>query len=296
MKKNSLKNNLSVFTVSVWVVICLWAVIFLFMLGWGIVQSFKDVAGFWFDPVGFPKKEYGGWKFSNYTMLWQKFRVKTSAGWVYLPEMLMNTLIYCIFYGFLSLIGPIVTSYIYTKYSKRVKWAKIVWVLVLINMYVPLSASLSASIELSMRLGYYNNIWLFAICSLYGFGGCFLIYYAVWKGLSWDYAEAAFIDGAGHFRVFISIMLPMTGTVFGVLFITAVIGNWSDYTTPMIYLPSYPTLALGVFRLQTSVEPGMTGVPVKLAGLLVCALPMFILFMAFREKIMTSLTIGGLKG
>ena len=99
MKKNSLKNNLSVFTVSVWVVICLWAVIFLFMLGWGIVQSFKDVAGFWFDPVGFPKKEYGGWKFSNYTMLWQKFRVKTSAGWVYLPEMLMNTLIYCIFYG-----------------------------------------------------------------------------------------------------------------------------------------------------------------------------------------------------
>ena len=123
-----------------------------------------------------------------------------------------------------------------------------------------------------------------------------MIYYAIWKGLSWEYAEAAFIDGASDFSVFIKIMFPMTTTVFGVLFVTQVITLWSDYQTPMVFLPSFPTLAYGVYTFQSNVESGASAVPIKIASLIAVAIPMFALFMAFKNKMMGSLTLGGLKG
>ena len=187
------------------------------------------------------------------------------------------------------------TSYVYTKYAKRVRWAKIAWLLTLISIYVPISASLAASMTLAMKLGIYDNIFLFSLASFGGFGSNFLIYYAIWKGLSWDYAEAAFMDGAGHFTVLIKIMFPMTVTIFGVLFLTNVIALWADYQTPMVFLPSYPTLAYGVFSFQNSVEAGAS-VPIKIASLIAVATPMFVLFMIFKDKMMGSLTMGGLKG
>ena len=148
---------------------------------------------------------------------------------------------------------------------------------------------------LAMKLGIYDNIFLFSLASFGGFGSNFLIYYAIWKGLSWDYAEAAFMDGAGHFTVLIKIMFPMTVTIFGVLFLTNVIALWADYQTPMVFLPSYPTLAYGVFSFQNSVEAGAS-VPIKIASLIAVATPMFVLFMIFKDKMMGSLTMGGLKG
>ena len=88
----------------------------------------------------------------------------------------------------------------------------------------------------------------------------------------------------------------MTITVFGVLFLTQVIALWANYSTPMLFLPSYPTLAYGVFAFQQTNESGASMVPIKLAALIAVALPIFTLFMIFKEKMMGSLTMGGLKG
>ena len=103
------------------------------------------------------------------------------------------------------------------------------------------------------------------------------------------------MDGAGHLTVLLKIMFPMTVTIFGVLFLTNIITLWADYQTPMVFLPSHPTLAYGVFSFQNSVEAG-SSVPIKIASLIAVAIPMFVLFMIFKEKMMGSLTMGGLKG
>ena len=107
-----------------------------------------------------------------------------------------------------------------------------------------------------------------------------------------SYAEAAFVDGASHFTVFRKIMLPMTRGTFGALFITAFITQWTDYMTPMIYLPTHPTIAQAAWGLQFS----NTSVPYLLAGLFILALPVLILFCCFHKKLMGSMTMGGLKG
>lgn len=290
------KRMRAVFPICIQSLLVLWSAIFLFLLGWGVIQSLKDPVGFYMNPMSLPMEEYGGIKFGNYKMAFEKMRIRTAGKWVLFPEMLFNSLVYCIGYSFVGLVSPMLCSYIYAKYSKKVPWVKVVWILLLVNMYVPLSASLAASLNLVMSLGLYDKIWLFWLSSCNGFGGSFLIYYATWKSVSWEYAEAALIDGASDWTVLWRVMFPMTRTVFLVLYLTAIIAHWVDYTTPMVYLPSTPTLAYGVFAFQSNTESGASSMPIKLASLIAVAIPMFTLFLIFRDKMMGSLTVGGLKG
>lgn len=289
------KRNKSFFAISVWTVVLIWCILFFVLLGWGILSSVKDLGFYWMDRVGIPTRAQD-WAFDNYTIAFKSMKIKTSDGWVFFPEMLFNSLVYITLYGVLNVVSPMLCSYVYAKYGKRVKWVKLLWGIVLVNLYVPLSSSLAASLNFAMQLGIYDNLFLFSTSALNGFGGNFLIYYAIWKGVSWEFAEAAFIDGASDFKVLIKIMFPMTITVFGVLFLTQVIALWANYATPMLFLPSYPTLAYGVFAFQQTNESGASMVPIKLAALIAVALPIFTLFMIFKEKMMGSLTMGGLKG
>ena len=292
------KREHAFFPITMWILTFLWCFILIVVLFWGIIQSLKTDFNFWFDSVGFPAAEYGGWSFENYTKVFTQVKIPDTKGnLVYFPEMIFNSLYYCLVNGFFSVLAPMICSYVYAKYSRRVPWTRILWIILLINLYVPLSASLAASLEFSMIFGFYDNLYLYSITSLTGFNSAFLIYYATWKGVSWEYAEAGYMDGASDFRIFFEIMFPMTVTVFGVLYVSDIIAFWANYTTPMIYLPSYPTVAYGVYYFTTFPgEEDAGNIPVQLAALFASATPMLALFIAFKDKMMGSLTMGGLKG
>lgn len=291
------KRNRQFFPLFITIFLTVWCVVFLCFFAWGLMTAFKSSDNYIVDSLGFPKKEEGGWQISNFIIAFQKMGKGLVSGRdVPIYELIWNTLFYCLVYGFCGVLFPMITSYVYAKYGKRVRWTKFIWVIVLFNMYVPISASLATVLLMTMRMGIYDNIYLFVVTSMSGFGGCFLIYYATWKGLSWEYAEAAFIDGASHFQVFVKIMFPMTMTIFTVLYTTQVIGLWHQYETILVYLPSYPTLAAGIFQFAHKKGMGYSAPPIKMASLVSLAVPMMIVFVLMKDKMMGSLTIGGLKG
>lgn len=299
LTKAKRQRNLQAFPLVVTVLLIIWCVIFVLFLSWGVMTAFKDAQNYIDDSVGLPSAEYGGWHIENFTTVFQKMGalLGSERGYdVTIFELIYNTVFYCVVYGVVMVIFPMTTSYIYAKYSKRVRWTKFIWGVVLFNMYVPISASLATFMLLTMRLGIYNNIYLFVVTSMGGFGGCFLIYYATWKGLSWEYAEAAFIDGAGHFQVYLKIMFPMTLTIFTVLCTTDIISLWQQYESLLLYLPDYPTLAVGVFKFTQAKGRGYSDPPIKMASLISLAIPMTIVFICMKDKMMGSLTLGGLKG
>ena len=119
--------------------------------------------------------------------------------------------------------------------------------------------------------------------------------YSFFKTLSWTYAEAAFIDGASHLRVFLRVMLPMSLPVMGSLFLVATIGAWNNYMEPILFLQSYPTLTSGlyIFQLETSRN---VDYPVLFAGLIVSVVPVILMFVFFQNTIMESMSVGGIKG
>ena len=286
-----------IFPVVSYTVVCLWCLFFVLMIFWAVINSFKSYLNFYQDPLWFPKTGTGfGWNFSNYAKAFNALQVTRNSEIIRAPRMLLNSLIYAGGSGILSVITACLASYILAKYS-YLKWVRSLWILVLITNYLPIGASLSANIKMLTDLGLYDSMLGIMFWQCGAFGYIFLIYYATWKSVSWSYAEAAFIDGAGHFRTMLLIMWPMTRTIFGVLFIQQFISLWNDYMTPIIYLPSYPNLSYGAYQFQfTAANPDVATVPIQIAGLLLLAIPIFVLFLIFRNKIMGSLTLGGLKG
>lgn len=296
-KRRKLRIKGNIFPTVAWIAVALWCLIFLGLLFWAFINSLKTYINFYEDPLFFPKGGEGyGWKFSNYAAAFSALKIFREGREIMAPEMLLNSLLYAGGSGVVSVITACLASYILAKYS-YLKWVRGLWVIVLITNYLPISSSLAANIKLLTDLGLYDSLLGVIFWQCGAFGYIFLIYYATWKSVSWSYAEAAFIDGAGHFRTMLLIMWPMTRTIFSVLFIQQFITLWNDYMTPIIYLPSYPNLSYGAYQFQFSVaDVNIATPPIQIAGLLMLALPVFILFLIFRNKLMGSLTLGGLKG
>ena len=124
----------------------------------------------------------------------------------------------------------------------------------------------------------------------------FLIFYAAFKSMDFGYAEAAFIDGAGWFTVFFQIYLPLVSTTIGSVALLQFISYWNAYETPMIFIPDIPTLAIGLYMFKWTAPPGFKGMPYQITACFLLMLPVVILFIIFRDKLMGNLTMGGLKG
>ena len=286
-----------IFPVLVWTLLALWCIALLAMMFWAIINSVRTNTEFMLYPAGFPQK----WKFDNYAVAVTKIKVSVkvtgggtrAAGFI---ELLRNTLLYAVGAPFFAVLTAAIASYVVSKYGKMFRWVGALYALTIFCSYVPLSSSLAANLKLLKSLNMYDSMIGMWIWSSGAFGSMFLIYYATFKGVSWTYAEAAFIDGASHFRVFVQLMLPLTKTVFGALFITSFVQIWNDYMTPMIYMPSYPTIAYAAWIIQYSVDSVFAMVPLQLAGLTIVITPIVILFIAFKDKLMGNLTMGGLKG
>jgi multiple sugar transport system permease protein len=116
-------------------------------------------------------------------------------------------------------------------------------------------------------------------------------------GISKEIEDAAKIDGAGHWRIFFQIVLPMSSAPIVTLFILTFINMWNEYFWPLLVGSGENarvlTVAIGVFRSQTPQgSPDWAGL---MAAVLVAALPILILFFAFAKKIVNSIGFSGLK-
>ena len=87
----------------------------------------------------------------------------------------------------------------------------------------------------------------------------------------------------------------MAKSVIVALAVNDFIALWQNYAGIMVYFPSYPTLATGLFAYSARAAYVMD-TPTYFAGLLIANAPIFILFLAFNKTMLQNITIGGLKG
>ena len=131
-------------------------------------------------------------------------------------------------------------------------------------------------------------------------GYMMIIYIAGLQAVPEELNEAAKIDGAGNWRIFLTIYVPQAGGMLIILYILSFIGTWNDFMTPYLYLPSHPTLATGIQRLSAQISGGnaqyVNDYPKLFAAMLVTILPVMILFIAFQKRIMRFSLGGGIKG
>ncbi|WP_405219654.1 sugar ABC transporter permease [Agrococcus sp. Ld7] len=107
--------------------------------------------------------------------------------------------------------------------------------------------------------------------------------------------EAAKIDGAGHARIFFTIILPLVAPILAVIGLLSFIGTTNDFLLASVILnsPDKLTLAVGLFRYVS--EETNTNYPVFAAGAVLAAIPVMALFLWLQKYIVSGLTAGAVK-
>ena len=185
-------------------------------------------------------------------------------------------------------------TYVVCKY--KFKGRMFIYNLVIIRMMLPIVGTLPSAYRIYSECGFLNSPTILVTATDALSGGDFLILYAFYKGISWEYAEAAFIDGANHFEVYFKIMLRMALPAISVLFITGFIGRWNEYMTISVFMPEMPTLSYGLYIYEQNMKYAGGNMPAYFAGVFIAAIPCITLFIIFQNSIMQTVHMGGIKG
>lgn len=110
--------------------------------------------------------------------------------------------------------------------------------------------------------------------------------------------EAAYIDGAGHFKVFAKIVVPTAAPAFGALGILQFLSMWNDYLYPRIMIDKMSLKPIMVVLPTLSENDSSSAAlpyDLMMAGCSIVIIPMIIVFFCLQDKFLSSVTIGSVK-
>lgn len=114
-------------------------------------------------------------------------------------------------------------------------------------------------------------------------------------GIDTEFIESAKVDGAGHFRIYWQIMLPMVKPILATGGILKFIWTWNDYQNPLIFLSSDAlyTIPLGI---QAFTSEYGTSYATTMMAAVSAIVPLMIVFFILQKQVIDGITIGGVKG
>ncbi len=275
-----------VFRTICFIVMAIFAISYIFILMWMVLSSFRSLKDFSRYPFKFFDISAEAIS-KNYT---KAFTYKVQ-GTTDMFGMVLNSLIYVVGTVLISVSIPAISGYIVAKFRFALRSA--ITSIAIITLVVPTIGSVTTTyrfMESIHLLDTFGGVFLMAAG---GFGFSFLLFRNFFAAIPWEYAEAAYLDGAGDFKVFIRVFFPQATPIFISIGIVSFISCWNDYYTPYLYLNSYPTVALGLNAIQSKYSASM---PYVFAALTFSTAVVLVLYVAFSKTIMESMSAGGLKG
>lgn len=233
-------------------------------------------------PLLFPKS---GVYFSNYKVFFEY--------WPYFRNSLVVVLINGVF---IPLTG-FMAAYPFAR--RQFKGKKIMFSVMMSTVMLPGAVTMVPTYVMFNSFGLVDNLASQWVTAFFG-GGAMNIFLMIQflRAIPKDYDNAATIDGANMLQIFLYIMIPMCKNVLLFIGISTVIGRWSDFQGPLIYLTSLENMTVAVaFYTQFSSSGAAAIFSNAKMAMAVCmtVLPM-VLFLIFQKQMIGGIKIGGLKG
>jgi len=224
-----------------------------------------------------------GVKWSNVTEAWNR---------VHISRYFVNSLIAAA--GCWASQVLVATSAGYVLSVLRPRWAQLLNAAILCTLFVPAVVLLVPLYLVALHppligvslVNTFWGVWLPAGASAFNV----VLMTRFFDNLPREIFEAARVDGAGPFRVFWSMVLPMSRPILGVVSVFAVIASWKDFLWPMLVLrnPNMQPLAVRLPSLQASTDLG-----VLMAAMAIAALLPVVMFLVFQRTFLSSAGMGG---
>ena len=245
-----------------------------------VVSSFKSTVDMALFPLGLPKS----WNFGNYIEAFQGGDMATAF---------RNSLVLTVFGVFLQVfIGSLAA---YGVIISRTWLTMSLGVILAVAFAIPGQATLVPQYVMFANFGLTDSI--LGLILLYTGGAifCYFLIVGYMRSLPKELLEAARIDGAGPFRVYWSIVLPLTRPILTTVVVFQTLGIWNDFLNPNIYLssPENRTVPLQVYQ---AVGQFSTDYPLFMAITVIALIPVFIFFIIAQRWIVSGLVAGAVKG
>ena len=265
---------------------------------WGISTALKTRSEWTRDKLWFPDGAPWEWGWGNFKTVFDNFYldlINNQGNKVRIDVwgQLFNTILYAGGSAIVITSAYVLTAYLVAKFPYW--FSKVVYTFVLVTMVVPVIGSTPTTLLVLKTLGIFDT-WIGNFITKFNFLGMyFLVLHAAFLGVSNEYREAAMIDGANEWQIFFKIMVPLVMPSCYTICLIKFIEYWNDYQTAVMFMPTHPTLAYGVYRMSVSNFNGLSSEPIRLASCMILALPILVLFIAFRNKILGNVSMGGVK-
>ena len=256
--------------------------IMLFPLLWMIISSFKSAKEVLkANPLRFFPTV---WTTENIQKLFEDktypfMRAMGSTGFVAVTSALLSVTINSM------------AAYAYARLEFRFK--RLLWRVTILTMYIPGITIIITSYVVVNSLGMLNTFWVLIVP---GLAGAYAIFFFRQFFLNMPMAteEAALIDGAGRFRIFLNIFIPNAKSPYVIMGTGAFLGYWNSFLWPAMTVTSGRYLqVMQVIRSYNSMYENKYGV--VLAGSVIAAIPPILVFLMFQRHIVRGLMISGIK-
>ncbi len=146
--------------------------------------------------------------------------------------------------------------------------------------------------RLVIQLGLYDSLPAFILPGLAGVFGVFFMR-QFFLSIPVELEEVAYVDGANRLRTFFTVALPLAGPALATLAVITFLAFWNDYLWPVIMCQNNCTLPAGLRLLQRQFtgDPGLV-----MAGAVVAAIPVLLLYLLLQRYIVQSVASSGIKG
>ena len=238
--------------------------------------------------------------FDNWTFEWYQLLFSFDGEYPVLRWILNSFIVGCI-HTILYLI--IVSFAAYALVFLDWKFKNAIFTVVVSSMMFPGIITLVPLYNLFNSLGIAGNpTWVYLIgCILPGLGGVFGLFLIrqFFLGLPKELVEACKVDGCNNFQIFFRVILPIGKNAIFVAAIFAFLGNWNDYLWPQLIASGgvdvlgreWLTLPVGLSVLVS----GRTGDTSPLAGAVISAIPVMIVYLFAQKYIINGVSRSGIK-
>ncbi|MFW5554144.1 MAG: carbohydrate ABC transporter permease [Roseburia inulinivorans] len=263
-----------------YVIACLIAVIVLIPFLWMLSTSLKSKGALMQLPVEWIPKEP---TLDSYTKVFSRFPFLRA---------IFNSFFITISYTVITILSSSMAAFAFTKI--KFPYADVIFKLYLASMMIPTQVTMIPLFVVMNNLGLINTYPSVILPSLFRAFAVFMLVQQM-RGIPNDYMEAAELDGASLFRIYRTVILPLSKSSIATLTVTTFMESWNDYLWPLLMLNDKNkmtlTLALNSLNGQYGTEYNLL-----MAGSLISMIPIIIVYICAQKYFKEGLMAGGVKG
>ena len=260
-------------------ILTIWSLIVVLPLLWTVMSSFKTSSEIFSSPFSLPSK----WNFDNYVGAW------TTAG---IGSFLLNSMIVVFGALAITMLFGAMCAYVLARF--QFPGNRAIYYLMLAGLTFPIFLAIVPLFFVLRSIGLLNTLpGLILTYAAFALPFTVFFLFSFFKALPLSIAEAAALDGAGEWRTFFQVMLPMSRPGLATVAILNFVGLWNQFLLP-VALNTDPknyvlTQGMASFASQAgySVDFGQL-----FAGAVMTIVPVFIVYLVFQRQLQGSVSQG----